>query len=352
MSIDSWVNKDGTRSYRVRKMMAGRRYSAVFPSHQLAKLYEARLERAAYEAKAGIDVAPQDISVEDLFTHFEELRGTGWRPRTLERNRQVIRHWLDFFMSEGVELCSQVTPTLIERWKRWRLEARHARGRYNVVTVNFELVLLKSAFNFAVKKLKLLPSNPIIGVEPLKVPDRPPSFYTDEELERILGAMPDGPYKEAYVFLDETGLRRSELLHLEWSDVDLGENVIIVRPKDTEFTKSGRYRAVALTSKARRVLDKIAGQGDQKGWVFRSARGGQLNRNHMTAKFTSTARRLDLLGSVHWLRHSYVSRLLRHRVPINVVQELAGHQSVATTMRYAHVAPDQLQEAARKLSSS
>ena len=353
MSVDSWVNRDGSRSYRVRKMIAGRKYSAVFPSLQLARLYEARLERAAYEAQAGVDSGKQDLPIEDLFRTFEELRGTSWRESTRARNRQVIGHWRSFFATKGVEMYSQITPELIERWKVWRLGVQHEKGRtYGPVTVNYELRLLKTALNFVVRHLKLLRANPIAEVAPLKVPERPPSFYTDRQLQCIFDAMPDGPYKRAYQFAAETGLRLSELRFLEWDDVDLAENVILVSPKEGHSTKSGRYRVVALTSQARRILEATAGEGDRIGWVFKSARGSQLHPKYITLKFTKTARRLGLSGSMHWLRHGFVSKLLRHRVPLNVVQELAGHSDIRTTMRYAHVAPDQLQEAARKLSSS
>jgi integrase len=52
----------------------------------------------------------------------------------------------------------------------------------------------------------------------------------------------------------------------------------------------------------------------------------------------------------HDLRHHFASRLVQHGVPLNTVRDLLGHSSIAMSLRYAHLAPDQRREAVAMLN--
>jgi integrase len=101
------------------------------------------------------------------------------------------------------------------------------------------------------------------------------------------------------------------------------------------YTKNGDPRTNPMTERLERVLRewKIASKGDGRGLVF----GPYRYREPF-----ERARNAAGLGKevvFHTLRHTYISRLVSAGVDIRTVQELAGHRTIAMTMRYAHLAP-------------
>lgn len=142
-----------------------------------------------------------------------------------------------------------------------------------------------------------------------------------------------------------TGLRRGELLGLEWHDVDLNKKLVWVR---AESSKTGTSRAVELNEEAVEVL-RTWGLG--KGLVFPGPQGDVMG----TVK-TAWVKLLDAAQikkfRFHDLRHTFASKLVQRGVPLQVVQELLGHASMIMTQRYAHLAPSQRRAAVELLGKA
>jgi integrase len=136
------------------------------------------------------------------------------------------------------------------------------------------------------------------------------------------------------VFLLDTGLRLGEALRLTWRDVDLGLQGNRVHVWET---KADKPRTVPLTARARNGLGAYAGDEVR---VF-AATPDQYRRQ--LAKACAVA---GIEGvTPHTLRHTCASRLVQRGVALKVVQEFLGHKSITTTMRYAHIAPENLEAA-------
>ncbi len=133
-----------------------------------------------------------------------------------------------------------------------------------------------------------------------------------------------------------TGLRRGELLKLEWTDIDLERATLRVRP---ENAKSGKGRHVGLN---KTVLEALHGWRDVKmgeRLVFPGKGGKPFGH-------VNTAWRGVLKGAKiknfrwHDMRHHFASMLVQKGVDLYVVKELLGHSSIAITERYAHLRKD------------
>jgi len=157
-----------------------------------------------------------------------------------------------------------------------------------------------------------------------------------------------GYYPIIYTFL-KTGLRKSELIYLEWSDIDFQKKQIRVVNKVAHPTKSYKPRYIPMDRKLEKVLRSI--KKTKNPYVFITERD-TLRKNNMISKLKITARRAGIEKNVtiHMLRHTYASHLVMAGVDLTTVKALLGHGDIHTTMRYAHLAPDHLRQAANKLS--
>ena len=196
--------------------------------------------------------------------------------------------------------------------------------------------------------------NPCRSLE--KYPERSRErFLTDAEFAR-LGRVLDEAVKSgaapltaatAIRLLMLTGCRKSEILTLRWSDVDLGAGELHLAD-----SKTGP-RAVQLPPTAVELLEALPRRKDSP-WVFpgndRDGRysGGGLDHAWRTVRAAAGLEDVRL----HDLRHSFASRALALGETLPVIGKLLGHSDIETTVRYAHLAHDSIHETAERIAES
>src|SRR5207253_5955768 len=108
--------------------------------------------------------------------------------------------------------------------------------------------------------------------------------------------------------------------------------------------KNRQTRHVPLNEEAMSALQRWREQSGSRRRLFDVATGFRTAWEKLLKRATITRFRW------HDLRHHFASRLVQHGVPLNTVRDLLGHSSVAMSLRYAHLAPDQRREAVAKLN--
>lgn len=161
----------------------------------------------------------------------------------------------------------------------------------------------------------------------------------EAEMIRLLRELGKDDLADLVACLADTGCRRSELLGLEWDDVDDGW----IRLWET---KGGSSRSIPLTQRAREILASRR-DVDAVG-PFASVSARQLEKGWNMAR-KAMGLEDDKGFTPHCLRHGCASRLVQAGVPILTVKELLGHAKLETTLIYAHLAPKNLEEAVRLL---
>ncbi|TDF35523.1 DUF4102 domain-containing protein [Alteromonadaceae bacterium M269] len=133
-----------------------------------------------------------------------------------------------------------------------------------------------------------------------------------------------------------TGMRRGELLGLDWQNVDLTNKTLTVI---SENAKSGKTRHIPLNNEAYNTLKDWKADSDSNGYVFKGQDGKQLLEIRKSwAGILNNAKIEDF--RFHDLRHHFASKLVMASVDLNTVRELLGHSDLTMTLRYAHLAPE------------
>ncbi len=143
--------------------------------------------------------------------------------------------------------------------------------------------------------------------------------------------------------LANTGLRRTEAQQLRWSDVK-ADNIEVVSRAGAR-TKSGKSRTIPLSGGAVAALDALREQTGDSDYVLPPMAQQSLSR-----RFAKAARRAQLGGSLHSLRHTFAANMVSVGVPLLSVQQLCGHANISTTERYAHLSPAALRSAVSVLN--
>jgi integrase len=289
--------------------------------------------------KGEIGIPGKSPTLAKLIQEYLQFSKTNKAPASFYRDEVALRN---FRTITGYNKLSEVTPRSLEKYKQTRLKMVSKR------TVNLEITMLKAMLNKMVE-LEVIPKNPIKNVKKIRGPEsKTLEFLTNEEIAAILKELTPTYYPVIYTFL-KTGLRKSELVYLEWGDIDFDKKQLRVVNKVAHPTKSYKPRYIPMDKKLVEVLRSI--KKAKSPYVFITARE-TMRKNNLITNLKRTAKKAGIKKNVtiHMLRHTYASHLVMAGVDLATVKALLGHADIHTTMRYAHLAPDHLRQAANKLS--
>lgn len=216
-------------------------------------------------------------------------------------------------------------------------------------TVNNHLRTLGNILNVAVR-YDLIEAAPTIKKLPPGTKER---FLDEQEVTSVLAAIQSEPLWHTMILTAlRTGLRRGEVVGLQWDDVDLKQQVVKVRRSVSRahiVSPKGGNRDVPLSPRTVRALAKH--RHDLSKWVFCDPTNGGLLKEHRLRPPLRRACKRAGIKEVGWhvLRHTFASHLVMKGVSLKVVQELLGHKDLKTTMRYAHLAPQVRRDAVTAL---
>lgn len=261
-------------------------------------------------------------------------------PVTVRTYRAVYANFRAFLCDPAAtEQRLDVRLRDLEAWAAW-----NRRRGVSSITVNTYWRSLKPFFAYLERTIGL--PSAFRGSRAPAVPrDRIPKALRPEQLVRILDAARNFPWRHAFdreratalmAILVYGGLRKSEALHLKYGDVDLAAGKIdIVRGKGRH---GGKDRTVYMPRELRVQLGRYVSARRAAGITCPEFFASRGNRHLSETQFRRILRTIRTAAGVpffaHALRHSYITLLLRSRVPLHIVQSLAGHADMETTSRY------------------
>lgn len=374
------VQPSGIKSFNVQWTRASSRSLGKWPGVTVdaarQKARDALVETNQHGAPMAVIDASKPAVVKPLtLREFIEGDYKDWVRHELKRGLEAV----DRILSVFAKLADTPLPEINHKRVEAIITARRRKG-VEAATTNRDLTSIKAALSKAVA-WGHLSTHPLSGIKASKVTTGNVVRYlsADEEkrLREALAAREvarrasresgntwckdrggDGrPLWPADGFTDHlmplvlvamnTGLRRGELLGLGWRDVNLPAKLLTVT---AATAKSQKTRHVPLNAEALDVLTRWQKQCDPVGLVFAGSAGVRMGSVKKSwAGLTTAAKLADF--RFHDLRHDFASKLVTAGVDLNTVRELLGHADIKMTLRYAHLAPDNLAAAVAKLGA-
>jgi integrase/recombinase XerC len=277
--------------------------------------------------------------------------------RYLHGERNASAHTFRAYRNELERFAKYAGPEI--RWRdidhvfiRGFLGDLHSRG-LSKVSVARALAAVRSLYKWLARE-GVVQQNPAKLVATPRLPKKLPRVPTMEELNGVLNSeMPEGasfPERDRAIFelLYGCGLRNSELVGIELSDIDGANGVILVRGKG----KKQRYvplegaAADALTAYRPERQKILNATGRRTGRLLINRRGGPLTTRSVgrIVKQIAVAKGLPPDMHPHTLRHAFGTHMLSEGADLRAIQELLGHERLSTTQRYTQLSMGKVME--------
>lgn len=187
--------------------------------------------------------------------------------------------------------------------------------------------------------------NNIQGFELPKRPSDLPRYLKPEEVQEIVDAASNLRDKLIVSLLFCTGIRVSELVGIELSDINMDERSIRVKGK------GGKERVIFFDTRTKDLLTQYVKGIEGDGYLFPGRSGGHIHYVTVERIIRRLAKKAGLKKKItpHVLRHSFATYSLSRGMDVREIQELLGHSSLRTTQVYTHVVRRKLLEDYRRV---
>ena len=250
-------------------------------------------------------------------------------PSTRERYLRSLKVLVRYFCGLPLDMVksSEVEKFKLERSQERRKFAKDGR-RVTPAGVNRDLAVLRILFNLAIRLGKVR-TDPVSVVKLLSECTLRMRVVASEEERRYLDAASQ-PLLDVAILMFETGMRPSEVFHLQRDDEDLAVGFVRIRQGKTTFAQ----RTIPLTTCARRVL-KVRLQDSCGLWLFPKPSGGLGPLGSVRKAHVAALKRagLEPYFRLYDLRHTAPTRMAMAGVDLPTLRELAGHANIQMTMR-------------------
>lgn len=255
---------------------------------------------------------------------MEDMRVRNYSPRTVEAYVSAVVKLAKHFRRSP----DQLTREEVRAFQVHLLEKKVSWSQFNQIVSGLRFFFGTTLHRPEV--VEMLPYG--------KKPKRLPVVLDVEEVSQLLAAARPGRERILLTTAYACGLRISEVLHLQVTDIDSARMVVNVRQG-----KGAKDRQVPLSARLLQELRAWWCGHRTKPWLFPGMVGEARQRAmnvtsvQRMVKQVVTRAQLKKRASMHTLRHSYATHLLEAGVDVVTVQRLLGHNDLATTARYLHV---------------
>lgn len=375
------VSKRGSNSWRL-TVYAGKDLKGKYIRHtktvtcNTKRQAELELAKFQVEIETGLYIVPHKLT---LFEFIEEWK-TKYAKATLEKN--TLRRYTRLLELRVIPVIGHlqlqdIKPmhiiSLISEIQQPGQRLDNKEGKLSSSSVYYVYRVLKNVFNRAVE-WGILKQSPLSSIKSPSVTYKESDVYNEVEVRYLLDLLNhEEPHWRMMILLAiTTGLRRGELVGLEWKHIDLELGVISVRQSITMFENGQPYIKLPKTKKSIRNItlsdlmvqelkayqehclvewDSLKSTRNEKHFfVFFNHYGQAFQPQSPYSWFRNFIKKHNLKYiKFHDLRHTSATLLISKGVHAKVISERLGHSNISTTMNiYGHVLQEADREAANK----
>jgi site-specific recombinase XerD len=251
--------------------------------------------------------------------YSEDLKLKNYSENTIKNYASQVELFLKHFESVATK-PSEISERQI---KTWLLEAKTINSRKHRISA-----------------VKLFYS--LTGKQPLKFKyieyprseKKLPIVLAVDEIQRMFNVCENLKHKTILALIYSCGLRVSELINLKWDHIDRNRMIINIIA-----AKGNKDRQVALPASLIPILEKYFFEYKTKPYIL----GGQFTNQYSETSVNQVMKQLATKAGIskrvytHLIRHCTFTHMVEQGTDINLIQRIAGHNNVKTTMMYCHI---------------
>ena len=265
---------------------------------------------------------------------------------TIASYQNDLEHFVQFMEQEGISSFLDITYADVRLYLTTLHDEKLARK-----SVARKVSSLRSLYRFLLRE-GYLKDNPFALASLPKKELSIPKFLYAEELEELFEVSdtetPLGQRNQALLeLMYATGIRVSECVNLQLTDIDFAVGTILVtgKGKKQRYIPFGSYAQDALITYIENGRKQLAKKTEEQShMVFLNAKGTPLTSRGVRYVLNELIKKASLTMRIspHMLRHTFATHMLDEGADLRTVQELLGHENLSTTQIYTHVSKERL----------
>lgn len=352
--LDIYLNGERTYEYLKLYLIPERTRADKEKNRETLKLAEAIKSKRIVELRNGEYGFKDDFASDTLFFDYYKMmceKRLGAESRGNWGNWYSCLHHLRIYEKREKITFAEITPEWVQGFKdylenraiAWAHDKRHREKEYplsrnsKVSYFNKLRACLNQAFDD-----RIIARNPIRGIEGFKAEEGTRMYLTTEELKKLVNTPCDyESVRRAFLFSCLTGLRRSDILKLKWSDVfQQGDFTRIIFKQK----KTGGQEYLDITQQAAELMGE---RGKGEDFVFNDIFSPDCTNK--TIQNWVLRAGIDKKITFHCGRHTFAVMMLDLGTDIYTVSKLLGHRELSTTQIYAKVLDKNKQAAVQRI---
>ncbi len=288
-----------------------------------------------------------------LIEYLNFLKGLGYSKGTIYYHEEGLKRYFKDVKKDLRDVKSKDIKEYVETLKKTKTKYNKP---FSEGTISNILSSIKGFFNYLFRNEYIL-LNPVEDLEIKLNTKNARGVFSKEEMNTFLDCIElKGKHgqrdRAIFELIYSTGLRASEVINLTLTEVDLRERVLFVKNGKGAKDRYDPFNETALSflklyiNNERKKIERYV-KGEDKKILFLSIYG-KLAKNKIGKLFNKYLLKSGVEKknrTLHSIRHSTATHLLKAGADVRYVAELLGHESIQTTVRYTHLLTDNIKKA-------